>query len=207
MHAVETEIPRGTLIDRGYAVDSLAGAIRDGEHGLKLVPGLLKRVCNEQCWQARYVESTGEHVEFDTFPAFVSATPPNGLGVDLETLRKLCRDDVEAMDIIDRETKRPPHRPSISDNNGNTYERERPVGNTADYALRKLRTDAPELHRQVLDGALSPHAAMVEAGFRRKTITVPVDPERAAATLARHFTHDELREIVQSLSEMIQGRC
>lgn len=206
MHAVETEIPRGTLIDRGYAVDSLAGAIRDGEHGLKLVPGLLKRVCNEQCWQARYVESTGEHVEFDTFPAFVSATPPNGLGVDLETLRKLCRDDVEAMDIIDRETRRPAHIHARHDVD-NINVTERPTGTSADYALRKLREDAPELHRQVLDGALSPHAAMVEAGFRRKTITVPVDPERAAATLARHFTHDELREIVQSLSEMIQGRC
>lgn len=49
----------------------------------------------------------------------------------------------------------------------------------------KLRKDRPDLHAQVLAGELSPHAAMVEAGFRKRTITVPLEPG-AAATLRRH---------------------
>lgn len=188
------------LVGRGYVVDSLAGAIRDGEHGLKLVPGLLKRVCGESAWRKRYVEATKSVAEFDTFAGFVAASPPEGLGVDLETLRKLCRDDPEARDIIDRETAgRQGQRSDLFDN---VQEVPAPTGNTADRALRKLRADAPELHRQVLDGALSPHAAMVAAGFRRKTLTVPVDVERAARTLARHFTADELETLIETLRSL-----
>jgi hypothetical protein len=42
-----------------------------------------------------------------------------------------------------------------------------PRGNTAAAALRRLRKDRPDIHGRVLAGELSPHAGMVEAGFRR----------------------------------------
>lgn len=202
MSVVEISTDRGMLVKRGYVVDSLAGAIRDGDHGLKLVPGLLKRACNEQCWRERLVEATGEIVRFDSFVQFIEEHPPEGLGVDLDTLKRLCIGDQEARDIIDRETRRPAHRP-VNSNNVTTSIEPAIRGNTAEYALSKLRTDAPELHRQVLDGALSPHAAMVEAGFRRKTITVPIDPERAARTIARHFPPNELRSLISELSTLV----
>lgn len=38
-------------------------------------------------------------------------------------------------------------------------------GTSSEYALQKLRADAPELHKRVIDGKLSPHAAMIEAGL------------------------------------------
>src|SRR5262245_53066346 len=56
-----------------------------------------------------------------------------------------------------------------------------PKGNERAKALRRLRKDRPDLHEQVLEKKLSPHAAMVEAGFRPKTITVPIDINKAAA--------------------------
>lgn len=196
----------GILIERGYIVASLAGAITDGTHGLTLVPGLLKRVCNEGCWRRRYVEVIKQHVEFDSFISFVEGHPPEGLGVDLGILRKICRDDQEALSIIERETKRPHGGDRKLVIKIDNVQLDNPTGNTAERALRKLRTDAPELHRQVIDGSISPHAAMIEAGFRRKTLTVPLDPERAAVTLARHFTPDELKTLVSELAAMIDGR-
>lgn len=198
-------VERGQLVERGYIVTSLARSISNGKAGLELVPGLLKRVCEEQCWRARYVESTGEYVEFETFPAFVEAHPPDGLGVSMDTLRKLCKDDNAALAIIERETQRPHggDRRSERFNVDNINVTDRPTGTSKEQALRKLRTDAPELHRQVLDGQLSPHAAMIEAGFRRKTITVPVDVERAAVTLSRHFSYDELKQIADELYAIV----
>jgi hypothetical protein len=57
-----------------------------------------------------------------------------------------------------------------------------------DTAHRRLRKDRPDLHAQVLAGEITPHAAMIEAGFRRKTITVPVDAHSAAQTIAPRST-------------------
>ena len=74
---------------------------------------------------------------------------------------------------------------------------ERPTGNAVNYALLRLGAQRPDLHAEVLAGVKSAHAACVEAGFRRRTITVPVDVERAAATLRRHFTADEIAEIAR----------
>lgn len=193
----------GELVGNGQVVASLADAIARGDIGLKLVPGLLKRVCNENAWRKRVVRQTNEVVAFPDFSVFVTTTPPDGLGVDIDTLRKLCRDDPEARDIIDHVTQRPPHRP-VSVDIINAYDKqERPTGTSANQALRKLRVDAPELHRRVLDRELSPHAAMIEAGFRRKTITVPLDPERAAKTLARHFDPRELNDLIVELQSLI----
>ena len=38
----------------------------------------------------------------------------------------------------------------------------------ADSCLRRLRKDRPDIHARVLAGELSPHAGMIEAGFRKK---------------------------------------
>jgi len=42
---------------------------------------------------------------------------------------------------------------------------DRAMGDSSEYALQKLRDDAPELHARVISGELSPHAAMIEAGL------------------------------------------
>lgn len=76
---------------------------------------------------------------------------------------------------------------------------ERPTGTSVERALLRLSAQRPDLHAEVLAGTKSAHAACVEAGFRRRTITVPVDVERAAATLRRHFTSDEIARIVRLL--------
>ncbi len=69
----------------------------------------------------------------------------------------------------------------IVDNVHNDYHTDRPTGNAADAALRRLRKHRPDLHEQVLTGGLSPHAAMVEAGFRKRTISIPTDDTKHLA--------------------------
>lgn len=76
-----------------------------------------------------------------------------------------------------------------------------PTGNSVETALRRLRKDRKDLHAKVLAGELTPHGAMVEAGFRHLTITIPADdPERIAATLRRRLDPDMLAALVKLLT-------
>jgi hypothetical protein len=43
-----------------------------------------------------------------------------------------------------------------------------PTGTSTEAALRRLAKDRPDLHTRVLAGEITAHAAMVEAGFRKK---------------------------------------
>lgn len=189
-------------------VGSLSEAMADGETGLRYVPALLLRVINEDMWQKRIIAKTGQIAEFKTFRAFVETQPLEGLGADLQTLKRLCADNPAALSAITQVTTQPEGAPKgnknavkTTDNNVNSCldERESPVGNSAAYALRKLRSDAPSLHARVLAGELSPHAAMVEAGYRKKTIQIPADPEGAAQALKRKFSADELQRIAADI--------
>lgn len=67
--------------------------------------------------------------------------------------------------------------------------------------LSRLKRDNPALAKRVLAGELSAHAAAIEAGFGRKTITVPHDPVRAAKALRRHFDRDEIKLLISGLLE------
>lgn len=73
-------------------------------------------------------------------------------------------------------------------------------GNATDYTVARLRRDQPELAERVIKGELSANAAAIQAGFRIKTLSVPLDPERAAQALKRHFTRDELQRLVEALT-------
>jgi len=48
------------------------------------------------------------------------------------------------------------------------HEVERPSGNSSAAFIRRLRKDRPDIHARVLSGEITPHAGMIEAGFRRK---------------------------------------
>lgn len=73
-------------------------------------------------------------------------------------------------------------------------------GTDQTYTLRRLLRDAPELFAKVESGELSANAAAIKAGFRSKTVTVPVDPERAARTILKHFTNEQVHELIERLA-------
>jgi len=74
-------------------------------------------------------------------------------------------------DAADRLNLRPAHRPkkaeSVYNNASNVHASERPSGNSRAAFLRRLRKDRPDIHARVLNGELTPHAGMIEAGFRK----------------------------------------
>lgn len=184
---------------RGGLVDALSSALDSGGHGLSNVPVLLKRLLAEEGWR-EFETVRGEVVRHERFEEFVAAPPLKGLGAEISLIKRIVADDREAVDLLDRVLQRQVGRPrEIVDNVHNSEGR--PSGTSQARALRRLRKDAPELHAEVIAGRLSAHAAMVKAGLRARTISVPVErPDRVAAALRRHMTQEQLEELVRHLT-------
>jgi hypothetical protein len=173
------------LVRNRHLVEDLGGALRSGQHGLSTVPGLLKRVLQEESWR-EFTTQRGEHIQHDRFVEFVTTPPLAGIGATVELLQRLVGDDVEARDLLDRAVQNPAHvHLGLSDVDNIKVSTEPPRGTSKDYALRKLRKDDPELHADVLAGRLSAHAAMVKAGHRPPTFTVRADSAEAVAKTLR----------------------
>jgi hypothetical protein len=182
-------------IHNGHVVTGLMEALLDGERSLSNIPLLVKRIIKDEMWREFYVDRTKQTVTHapSAFVSFVIAQPMEGLGTNIEMLKRICAEDKEALDLIDQATQ---------GKHGGDRKSERiktdivrldtnQHGNTRQHALRKLRKSRPDLHAQVLKGKLSPHAAMIEAGFRKKTMTIQSDPVQAARYLKRRFTKTE----------------
>lgn len=203
-------MPVDRLLENNEVVNALYGALHDGEHGLKVVPGLVRRVIQENRWQERRVEVVQRVASFHEFRRFVEETPPEGLGTTIDMLKRLCSDHIAVLDMIDKAEQRPRgnasgHNQHTRGNDNNVHisnDRESPEGNASQTAIRRLRKDRPDLHAEVIAGRKSPHGAMVEAGFRPKTVTVPLDPVRAAQTLRRRFTDDEWDAFADAVGEI-----
>lgn len=158
--------------------DTLSSALSHGGNALSTVPGLLIRVLEEKTWRD-FVTKLGEHVTHERFDGFVTAPPLRGLGSSKRQLERICADDKKALDLLDRAYQKPAHIHADVDNVNS-----RPDGNAESAALRRLRKDRPDLHAEVLAGNLKAHGAMVEAGFRPKTIYRSGGPARGSGTVA-----------------------
>lgn len=189
--------PKGNAV----LVEALSSSLRRGGNALEDVPGLLKRILKEEAWR-RFTTPRGELVEYSEFIDFVTTPPTAGLGATAPLVRKIISGDPEAVDLFDEavQTQHGGDRRSAAVIKNDNVTLERPTGNTQTAALRRLRKDAPELHAEVLAGNLSAHAAMVQAGFRAKSVSVPVTrPEAVAATLLKHMEPDDIAEVVRLL--------
>lgn len=188
-------------------VEALGSALREGEHGLKHGPTLLVRVLREESWRS-FVTQRGEQVQHERFEQFVTAVPLRGLGASMRLIGKLV-DAIEdpgaraqAQDLLDQVSgNRQGQRGNFLYNIQEVAESSAPTGTSREAGLRRLRKDRPDLHAEVLAGHLTAHAAMVQAGFRRKSVTVPVDkPENTARALRRNLEPEAVAELARLLS-------
>jgi hypothetical protein len=193
----------------GRTVEALRSAISDGSAGLNDVPGILIKVITEGMWKRRLVQQTSQEVRFRRFIEFVEAQPPEGLGTNIKMLRRLCADEAEALDLIDRvaQTSHGGDRRSDNFKFDNVKLDLSETGNSRAYALRRLRKDRPDLHARILLGEISPHQAMKEAGFRRKTLSVPYNPVEAARVIAKRFSKRELRRFASTLKSLLSHKA
>lgn len=184
-------------------VEALGSSLNHGGEALSNVPALLKRVLAEEAWRS-FVTRRGQAVEHERFADFVTTPPTAGLGADLALIRRIVAADTEAADLLDQALQNRSGRPE-SGNNVPGFETPadspvRPEGNTRAKALRRLRKDSPKLHEDVLAGRLTAHGAMVQAGYRPKTISVPVTrPEAIAHALRRHLDADQIAQLIRLL--------
>jgi hypothetical protein len=184
---------------RNVIVELLGSSLHYGGSALADVPDLVIRLLRAGGW-TDFVTRRGEVVHHDRFAEFVTTPPLKGLGATLDMLRRICKDSKPALDLIDQALQNPAHiHADVSISNV------RPSGTTDAAALRRLRKDRPDLHADVLTGRLSAHAAMVRAGFRPRTISVPVGrPQVIARALIRHLTADDLR-VLRELLDVYAG--
>ncbi len=71
----------------------------------------------------------------------------------------------------------------------------------ATYVVARLNRDRPDLAEKVMAGDISPNAAAVEAGFRKRYIRVPEgDPAGAVRKLLNFYSYGEL---IRELEEMV----
>lgn len=186
----------------GNLVESLGSSLRSGGHALGTAPALLRQILEAESWRD-FVTQRGERVQHEQFADFVTTPPLHGLGASVRLVGKIVEsiaDEAERLalaDLLDRALQRPPSIHALDNIQGT----EAPTGTSQAAALRRLRKDAPELHADVLAGRLSAHAAMVQAGFRRKTVVVPVDrPESAAKALRKNLSPEDVAALVRLLA-------
>lgn len=206
------------LILNDSIVSSLQRLVRSGRHEMENLPEYIKILVREDAWRERYSEVLGRMVTFSRFADFVAADIPDGLGTDIETVKKLIRDDNDARNAIDRAmaNKVGSNQYTVPDNNIHRQgRRESPTGTSAYAAIRRLRKHAldPEtgeilderihgLYERVLSGEISPNAAAIEAGFRKRMISIPVeDAERAARSIRANMPP----EVVNKLASLLRG--
>lgn len=183
----------------GHLVEDLGRVFRLGEtFRYADVPVMFKRLLADGAWR-EFQSANGEIVTHDRFSVFLATPPTRGLGVEVDLVRRVIGPDVEALDLLDQALQNP-HGTNQHEENNNVQVLA-PEGNRAEAALRRLRKDRPDLHEQVLADELSPHAAMVQAGFRPRTVTVRTDrPDAIARTLRRALTDDQIHDLVRLLT-------
>ncbi len=181
-------------------IDAFYQAYKQGEGGLKHVPGLLLRIINEGLWKRRKIK-TGEIVEFDNFKDFVTTEPPEGLGENVDMLKNLCRDHEEAKLALDRVTSKEQPTNSDAGKKGgrgnkapdNVSGFNESYGNSADYLLSRLKRDAPEVAEDYFNGEYkSVRAAAKAAGIVRD----PSPCEKAAKEIDKITDHLELQDLL-----------
>ncbi len=163
-------------------------ALGASERGLSDVPMLLRKILSEELWRSFHVEQTGEEVKYVCFVDFVVTKPLEGLGADLDTLKRLCAGHQDVIDLIDRaeQGKHGGDRKS---------ERIKRVNHSLDTSkhtprtsqlLRRLRKDYPELHGQVLKGKITVNEGAIRAGIYPSRVSINTrSPASAAASIIK----------------------
>lgn len=146
------------LTRKRQTIDSLQRSLNEGEHGLNAVPGLMRQILQDRMWVSFPVDLGGElDPEYmpGTFNNFVVSQPPRGLGSTVDLLKRICHEDKDVLDMIDREIQGKVGAPPSYDQDNLISDEivynihnskpsvngaiERPTGTSESAGLRRLR--------------------------------------------------------------------
>lgn len=203
----------GELASNGMTIMCLTRAVQSGDSAFTLAPPLIAEALGRKAWM-HWTDAGGSHFyDEDQFQDFVEAKPPRGLGVTPEVLEALLKPDSEAWVLFHEAMRRKPggnNNPRGVNHNNIMVDHPATIpisrnrvsqeGTSTSYAIRRLGKERPDLLDQVKEGTISPHRAMVTAGFIEKAITIPDDPAKAARRLRKHFRGERLEALIRELS-------
>jgi hypothetical protein len=180
-----------------------------GIGSINVIPVQIIRIIKDGLWKQYFMENIEEMVENKSFVEFIEKAHPRGMNSNIKQLRGLLQQSTdrmadEALKLFeDAVTQKP--LPVKGKETGRGKDRNDSIisiavqGTDKDYTIRRLKRDRPDLAEKVINGELSANAAAIEAGFRTKTVTMPLEPKRAAETLKRHFTKKQIKAIIEAL--------
>jgi len=141
----------------------------------------------QQYFEARVKQPFATWAELEHTYGYVTKYAPDLIAKAWGDARAAAAAHAQEIEAKDKATQRPvganQYSEGLYNNNCNVQGQKAPTGNSAAAFLRRLRKDRPDIHARVLAGELSPHAGMVEAGFRKKVArkkSTPLDQLRKA---------------------------
>lgn len=197
---------------RGHwtVVREVVSSTTAGADVMSALPGLVRRLLDEEAWREFDAPAPVGHVEHPSFRHFVEATRPAGLGSRLSQLLALCGSDEELRARVQRayDEEIQPLAGHGGDRRSDDFQSSTATlkteseskGRGSDYRLARLKRDRPDLAERVIAGEVSVYAAAREAGIRKPTVTV-TSPESIARALRRHLAPDDLAALVQLLTD------
>lgn len=217
---------------RQEIVRALADAVQRGGRSLGSVPGLLRRVIEENMWQQRDIGD--REIALNEFREFVALPYPEGLGTTIETLELLCQTEPDIMDFLSEAKRGKPGRPLKADPNreykvnarGHVVKTETHnnimgyrQGDSTEYAFNRLRDEGynadgtvkdarvAKIQKRVVAGEISPNRGMIEAGFKPKKVSINMESANSAArTILKYMEPDEIRQLIDYLSQGLDSQ-
>lgn len=195
----------------GQLLDALYHSVRKGE-AINNVAGLIEQLLDDDVWREVCVIETGQIIKYDRFEDFVTTPPVEGLGTTVDTLKQFIGDDMKVLDMLDialqgKGGKKWDSRTAGKNTVYNIHSNKRPAGTSRQASIRRLRKDRPDLHQKVMDGDMTPNAAMIEARFRPRSLTLPYDPfdgNVVAKKLLKKLTSEQINQLIVELTEGLE---
>jgi hypothetical protein len=183
-------------------VREVISSTASGADVMSALPGLVRRLLDEEAWRKFTPIGGGDPVRHDTFTSFITSPPPKGLGGRSAQLVALCGADAPTRSRVERLLKGEiePARPHGTNRHSARERTTLSSSETSERHIARLKRDDPDLAVKVVNGELSAYAAARAKGWKPPRIQVTT-PDRTAMHLRKHMTTDQLQELARLLAE------
>lgn len=171
------------------------------------VPQTTRELLATEAWRERF--EMGRRIQFNGVTEFITApTSQGGCGWRPDKVTELLHKsgDSEALRMWlaaikakEIEAKAPDLLPVGRPTKPRDKKDVTRFSDDASYAIARLRRDRPDIHQRVLAGELSPHAGMIEAGFRKKRPSKKLTMLQRILKMFESLSESEGDELIERL--------